>query len=279
MDLDEVIMEEERMGKIICIANQKGGVGKTTTAINLAASLACAEKRTLLIDLDPQGNAGSGIGFDVDARSPNIYHALIGERSIREGIYPTELNYLDISPSNQDLIGAEIELVSAIARESKLKVALENVKGDYDFIIIDCPPSLGLLTLNAITAADSVLIPLQCEYYAMEGLSRLMNTIELVKRNLNTSLSIEGIVLTMYDQRNNICHEVVKEVREHFRAEVFDSIIPRNVKLCEAPSFGKPIILYDVKSKGCESYLKLAKELINKNSSVIETLHSIANAN
>lgn len=257
----------ESMGKVICIANQKGGVGKTTTAVNLAASLACAEKRTLLVDMDPQGNAASGVGFDNNKAFPNIYHALIGERTIREGIYPTELNYLDIIPANQDLIGAEIELVSAIARETKLKKAIDSIKNEYDYIIIDCPPSLGLLTLNAITAADSVLIPLQCEYYAMEGLTTLLNTIELVKKGLNSGLAIEGILLTMFDQRNNICHEVVGEIKKHF-SSVFESVIPRNVKLSEAPSFGKPIILYDVKSKGCESYLKLAKEVIARNSQV-----------
>jgi chromosome partitioning protein len=253
------------MAKIICIANQKGGVGKTTTAINLAASLACAEKRTLLLDMDPQGNAGSGMGVNVNDAVPNVYHAIIGQRSVREGIYPTELNFLDILPSNQDLIGAEIELVGAIARETKLKGVIDKIRDDYDYIIIDCPPSLGLLTLNSITAADSVLIPLQCEYYAMEGLSRLLNTVDLVRKNLNTSLKVEGILLTMFDSRNNICHEVVREVKEHFKDQVFESVIPRNVKLSEAPSFGKPILLYDVKSKGCESYLKLAKELINRN--------------
>jgi len=260
------------MAKVICVANQKGGVGKTTTAINLAASLACAEKRTLLLDMDPQGNAGSGIGINITESVPNIYHAIIGERSIRESIYPTELNFLDISPSNQDLIGAEIELVSAIARETKLKDAIEKIRNDYDFIIIDCPPSLGLLTLNAITAADSVLIPLQCEYYALEGLTRLLNTVELIKKSINKNLVVEGILLTMFDARNNICHEVVKEVKSHFPSEVFESVIPRNVKLSEAPSFGKPIILYDVKSKGCESYLKLAKELISRNGYKHETL-------
>jgi len=267
------------MGKVICIANQKGGVGKTTTAINLAASLACAEHRTLLIDMDPQGNAGSGIGIEISNAIPNIYHALIGEKSIRETIYPTELNFLDISPSNQDLIGAEIELVSVIARESKLKDAIEKIRNEYEFIVIDCPPSLGLLTLNSITAADSVLVPLQCEYYAMEGLTRLLNTVDLVKKSLNKNLTVEGILLTMFDQRNNICNEVVKEVKEHFKAEVFESIIPRNVKLSEAPSFGKPIILYDVKSKGCESYLKLAKEVINRNNSMIDGLATMANIN
>jgi len=259
------------MGKIICIANQKGGVGKTTTAINLAASLACAEKRTLLIDMDPQGNAGSGIGIDINNSIPNIYHMIIGEKSVRECIYPTELNFLDIAPSNQDLIGAEIELVTALARETKLKNALEKVRADYEYIIIDCPPSLGLLTINSITAADTVLIPLQCEYYAMEGLSRLINTIEIVKRSLNESLSIEGILLTMYDKRNNICNEVVNEVQKHFENKVFDAVIPRNVRLSEAPSFGKPIILYDVRSKGCASYLKLAKEVITKNPEIRPT--------
>ena len=271
------------MAKVICVANQKGGVGKTTTAINLAASLAAAEKRTLLIDMDPQGNAGSGLGVDVQSGTPNIYHALIGEKSIRETIHPTDLNFLDLVPANQDLIGAEIELVGAIARETKLKSAIEKIRADYDFVIIDCPPSLGLLTLNAITAADSVLIPLQCEYYAMEGLTRLLNTVDLIKESLNSALSIEGILLTMYDRRNNICKDVVSEVKKHFEASAFESIIPRNVRLSEAPSFGKPIILYDVSSKGCESYLKLAKEVITRNTSKDEyvsiAMHKIASLN
>lgn len=269
------------MGKVICVANQKGGVGKTTTAINLAASLACAEMRTLLIDMDPQGNAGSGLGIEVKENISSIYHAIIGEKSLREVIHPTELNYLDLVPANQDLIGAEIELVSAIARETRLRDSVEKIRDDYDYIIIDCPPSLGLLTLNAITAADSVLIPLQCEYYAMEGLTRLLNTVELVKKNLNTALSIEGILLTMYDKRNNICNDVVGEVKKHFEKQAFESMIPRNVRLSEAPSYGKPIILYDVKSKGAESYLKLAKELIVKNSgsSMSWPLHKVASLN
>jgi len=250
------------LGKLISVSNQKGGVGKTTTAVNLAASLAVAEKRTLLVDADPQGNAGSGIGIDKESLTKNLYHVIIGEARVREIIKETELAYLDIAPSNSDLIGAEIELVGTIARESKLKSALQEIVDDYEYIIIDCPPSLGLLTVNSLTAADSVLIPLQCEFYAMEGLSQLIRTINLIKQHLNPDLAIEGILLTMFDTRNNISHQVAQDVKAHFNGQVFKSVIPRNVKLSESPSFGKPVVLYDIGCTGSTTYLDLAKEIM-----------------
>jgi chromosome partitioning protein len=251
------------MSRVICIANQKGGVGKTTTAVNLSASLAVAEKKTLLIDIDPQGNATSGFGVPRGEISRNIYHALIDQVSPQALLRDTELSFLKIIPSNIDLIGAEIELVPFPDREARLKNALKELKAEFDFLIIDCPPSLGLLTVNSLTAADSVLIPLQCEYYPMEGLSQLLKTIELIKNHLNPDLKIEGILLTMFDKRNNISHQVTEEVRKHFGSLVFNTVIPRNVRLSESPSFGKPIILYDASSRGAESYLDLAKEVLN----------------
>jgi chromosome partitioning protein len=252
------------VARIICVSNQKGGVGKTTTAINLAASLASAERRTLLIDMDPQGNAGSGLGLQRDDITGTIYEALLEGRALAELVHATELRYLQIVPATPDLTGAEVELVSQDAREFRLREAVEAVRDDWDFIIIDCPPSLGLLTLNALTAADSVLIPLQCEYYALEGLSQLLHTVELVREGLNPRLEVEGILLTMFDQRANISHHVAEEVRGHFKGQVFSAVVPRNVRLSEAPSFGKPILLYDIKSKGCESYLALGKELLRR---------------
>ena len=260
------------MGRIICIANQKGGVGKTTTAVNLSASLAVAEKKVLLIDIDPQGNATSGLGIKMNADSKSIYHMLIDEAPVRSLILDTELEFLKIVPSNIDLIGAEIELVNFQNREMLLKKSLEEIKSEFDFIIIDCPPSLGLITVNSFTASDSVLIPLQCEYYPMEGLSQLLKTIKLIKNNLNPALEIEGILLTMFDKRNNISHQVVEEVRKHFGSWVFATLIPRNVRLSECPSFGKPIILYDADSRGAESYLDLAREIMAKHGSMVQSL-------
>lgn len=248
--------------KAIVVANQKGGVGKTTTAVNLSASLAAAERATLLVDIDPQANASSAYG--VIAPELQLYDALVDDSQILELTHPTELSHLHLVPSGPDLVGAEIELVSMEGREGRMRRALEPVAHAYDYIVIDCPPSLGLLTLNALTAADAVIIPLQCEYYALEGLARLLDTIKRIQQALNPGLEVEGIVLTMMDRRANLCRQVENEVRRHFGDRVFATAIPRNVRLSEAPSHGKPILLYDIHSKGAISYLRLAEELLRR---------------
>ncbi|WP_035269910.1 ParA family protein [Desulfitibacter alkalitolerans] len=250
------------MGVIYAIANQKGGVAKTTTAVNLSACLAEANKKVLLIDIDPQGNASSGLGVDRYAIRQCIYDVLVNEVPIHEVILKTDISGLDILPATIQLAGAEIELANSVSREIRLKSSLKNIKEQYDYIFIDCPPSLGLLTLNALTAADGVIIPIQCEYYALEGLGQLMNTINLIQKHLNTQLEISGIVLTMFDARTNLSIQVVDEVKEHFKGKVFSTIIPRNVRLSEAPSHGQPITRYDIKSKGAQVYIDLAREVI-----------------
>jgi chromosome partitioning protein len=251
------------MGKMIALANQKGGVGKTTTAVNLAACLAVAEKQTLLIDIDPQANATSGYGIRADEIEGSIYEVLLEERDLASILLPTEIPYLTIAPSHLRLTGAEVEMVNMIARERKLQQAVEPIRNRYQYIIVDCPPSLGLLTLNTLTAADSVLIPIQCEYYALEGLGKLLNSIRLVQRHLNPKLQIEGVLLTMYDHRLNLARQVVEETRHYFGDKVYKTVISRNVRLGEAPSFGKPIILYDILSTGAQNYISLAGEIIN----------------
>ena len=250
------------MGKIISITNQKGGVGKTTTAINVSASLAVAEKKVLLVDMDPQGNATSGSGIDRNSIQTSIYDVMIGRMDIKEVIVPTDLRYFQVVPAGIDLIGAELELVELEKREFVLRNILYPVRNNFDFIILDCPPSLGLLTINALTAADSVIIPVQCEYFALEGLSQVMRTIGLVQKSLNSSLDIEGILHTMFDGRNNLSHQVAEEIKGHFKEKVFNSMIPRNVALGEAPSHGKPIITYNINSRGAQSYLGLALEVM-----------------
>ncbi len=250
------------MSKVIAIANQKGGVGKTTTAVNLSSCLAAAEFRTCLIDMDPQANSTSGLGFDKSVIDLSVYDSLIGRCSLKEVVKPTDLKYLNLVASSISLVGAEVELVNMMSRETRLKKLVQEIRDDYDYIIIDCPPSLGLLTINTLTASDSVIIPIQCEYYALEGLSQLVNTIKLVQENLNPNLKIEGAVLTMYDGRLNLAKQVSDEVRKYFEGKVYNTVISRNVRLSEAPSFGKPIILYDVLSTGAENYMALTREVL-----------------
>lgn len=253
------------MHKIIALANQKGGVGKTTTTINLGAALTFQGCKVLLVDMDPQGNTTSGVGVSLEGHQPSIYEVLIGAVEPQNAIIHSVTGGMDIMPARIDLTAAEVELVPVENRETLLKGQLSQIKEDYDFILIDCPPSLGLLTINALTAADSVIIPLQCEYYAMEGLSQLMNTIRLIREGLNKSLILEGIVLTMYDQRNNLSREVLRQITEFFPKEAFQTVIPRNVRLSEAPSYGQPINIYDKNSVGAAKYKELATELINRN--------------
>lgn len=253
------------MGKIITLANQKGGVGKTTTSINLSASLAASEYSVLLVDIDPQANTSAGVGYDTKELDKTIYEILINRLDPKETILKTEMPNLKLIPSHINLVGAELEMVNIKNRELILKEVLMDVKKDFDYIIIDCPPSLGLLTVNALSAADSVLIPVQCEYYALEGLGQLLNTISIVRYQLNRKLDIEGVLLTMYDSRLRISNQVVDEVRKHFEGKVFDTVISRNVRLAEAPSHGKPVILYDAVSTGAQNYLQLAKEMIENN--------------
>ena len=253
------------MGKIIAIANQKGGVGKTTTAINLAASLAVLEKKTLLLDADPQANSTSGVGLNPNQIKKSIYECMIDGVPVKEAVVTNSLKHLDVLPSHINLVGAEVEMVNIERREEKMKDALAAVKDDYEFIIIDCSPSLGLITINALTAADSVVVPVQCEYFALEGLGKLLNTIKIIQTRLNPKLEIEGILLTLYDSRTSLGNQVVEEVRTHFRNIAFRTIIPRNVKLSESPSFGLPAIIHDAESKGAISYLNLAQEIIEKN--------------
>lgn len=260
----------EGMGKIIAFCNQKGGVGKTTSVVNLGASLALGEKKVLLVDLDPQSNATSGLGIDKKALLKTVYDVLISGIPLNEVILKTEMNFLDLVPANTNLVGAEVELISFMEREKQLSKALQAVQADYDFIFIDSPPSLGLLTVNALVAADSVIIPIQCEYYALEGVSQLNHTIGMVQKGVNTNLKIEGVLLTMYDSRLNLSRQVQEEAQRFFGNVVYETVINRNVKLAEAPSFGKPIILYDILSVGAENYLNLAKEILNGQSSIGE---------
>ena len=253
------------MGKVISVANQKGGVGKTTTTVNLATLLAKKGKKVLLIDTDPQGNATSGLGVTKELEL-SVYDILIGETAFNETVQETAVKNLKVCPSNISLAGAEVELVSMMSREQRLKTKLDEVKEQYDYVLIDCPPSLGLITLNAFTASDSVLIPVQCEYFALEGLGQLLNTVNLVKKHLNKNLEIEGALLTMYDARTNLSNQVVKEVKKYFEDKVYKTVIPRNVRLSEAPSYGMPISIYDPKSKGAKAYEKFTKELLKNNS-------------
>jgi chromosome partitioning protein len=260
------------VAKVVALANQKGGVGKTTTAVNLAASLAVAEQRTLLIDGDPQGNASSGIGLPREAVTKTVYDVLIGSASLADTIHrEVQFRHLDVAPATADLAAAEVEMVDQPNRENAMRNALAPVRDRYDYVLIDCPPSLGLITVNMLAAADTLLIPVQCEYYALEGLSQLLNTVHLVQRTVNERLEIEGVLLTMYDARLNLSRQVAADAREYFGTQVYDTVIPRNIRLAEAPSFGKPIVLYDVASVGAQSYMSVARELMSRNGSITRT--------
>ncbi len=265
------------MGKVISIANQKGGVGKTTTAINLAASLAAIEHPTLIIDIDPQSNSTSGLGIDAKTVTNSIYEIMIGSAELSESIRQTELDFLDLVPAHINLVGAEIEMIDREERERILKKAIADARERYDFVIIDCPPSLGLLTINSLTASDSIVIPVQCEYFALEGLGQLLNTIKIVRQHLNPELDIEGVLLTMYDTRTRLSNQVAEEVKRYFDDRVFKSVIARNVRLAEAPSFGKPALLYDSMSVGAKNYLSLAREIIKKNRKMFKNSPILSN--
>ncbi len=266
------------MGKVISIANQKGGVGKTTTAINLAASLAAIEHTTLIIDIDPQSNTTSGLGIESKSVSNSVYEIMVGGVEAEDAIRETELPFLEIIPSHINLVGAEIEMIDRERRERILEKAISGLEEKYDFIIIDCPPSLGLLTINALTVSDSVIIPVQCEYFALEGLGQLLNTIKIVRQHLNTELEIEGVLLTMFDTRTRLSDQVADEVRKYFEDKVFESVIARNVRLAEAPSFGKPALLYDSTSRGAKNYLALAREIIHRNKNLFKNSPVFANS-